>query len=275
MNLNKYWHKITVDNAYISPEQRRFFIKNIPGLSTILYYIRLLGIIKAESVAARNGIFDRLRWAESSLRVLKVIESVGGRVNISGLKKIQKQRGPFVYVANHMSMIDTFILPCIVLKQGKVTYVLKEGLLKYPFFGAILKAINPISVTRKNPREDMKVVLGKGCDLISNGYSIVIFPQTTRSPFFDAFSFNSLGVKLAKKANVPVVPVALKTDFLSSGRIFKEIGKVIPSRTIYLKFGEPVYVEGNGHLAHHKVVEFIAQNLLSWQGEVQNFPLTS
>jgi len=170
-----------------------------------------------------------------------------------------------------MSMIDTFILPCITLRLGNVTYVLKEGLLKYPFFSAIVKAVNPISVTRKNPREDMKIVLEKGYDLISKGYSIIIFPQTTRSSFFDVSAFNSLGVKLAKKANVPVVPVALKTDFLRNGRILKEIGSVIPSRTVFLKFGKPISVEGNGHVAHRQVVKFIAENLRSWGAEVINY----
>jgi 1-acyl-sn-glycerol-3-phosphate acyltransferase len=275
MDINTFWHSITVQNTYISPDEKCFFVRNLPGLSTLLYYIRILGIIRTESNAARRGVFDRHRWAESSLRILKMIESVGGRINISGLKEIENQQSPVVYVANHMSMIDTFILPSIVLKSGEATFVLKEGLLKYPFFGDILKAINPISVTRKNPREDMKVVLEKGYDLISNGYSIIIFPQTTRSALFDAAAFNSLGVKLAKKANVPVIPVALKTDFLSNGRFFKEIGSVVPSRTIFVKFGQPIPVEGNGHVAHRKVVEFIAENLVSWQGEVKNFPLTS
>ena len=272
MDINTFWHNITVRNTYESPAKKYFFVRNLPVLSTLLYYVRILGIINIESNAARRGVFDRQRWAESSLRILKMLESVGGSINISGLKEIENQQRPVVYVANHMSMIDTFILPCIVLKPGKVTFVLKEGLLKYPFFGSILKAINPISVTRKNPREDMRAVLKKGYDLILNGYSIVIFPQTTRSSFFDASAFNSLGVKLAKKAKVSVVPVALKTDFLSNGRLVKEIGNVIPSRTIFVKFGKPVSVEGNGHLAHRKVVEFIAENLISWQGEVRNFP---
>jgi len=275
MDINIFWHNITVQNTYTSPEKKCFFVRNLPGLSTLLYYVRIVKIISIESNAARRGLFDRQRWAESSLKILNMLESVGGRINISGLKEIENQQRPVVYVSNHMSMIDTFMLPSVVLKPGKATFVLKEGLLKYPVFGDILKAINPIAITRKNPREDMKVVFEKGYELISQGYSIIIFPQTTRSAFFDAAAFNSLGVKLAKKANVSVVPVALKTDFLSNGSIVKEIGKVIPSRTIFVKFGEPISVEGNGHVAHRKVVEFIAENLMSWHGEVKNFPLTS
>jgi hypothetical protein len=45
-----------------------------------------------------------------------------------------------------------------------------------------------------------------GLARLKQGISIVVFPQTTRMVDFDASQFNSIGVKLAKKAGVPVVP---------------------------------------------------------------------
>ena len=42
--------------------------------------------------------------------------------------------------------------------------------------------------------------------------SVLIFPQTTRELFFDPKKFNTLGIKLAKRAKVPVIPIAVKTD---------------------------------------------------------------
>jgi len=167
-----------------------------------------------------------------------------------------------------MSMIDTFILPGITTAFTKSTFVVKDGLLNYPVFGKILKAINPISVTRSNPREDLKRVLNKGSDLISKGYSVITFPQTTRSTLFDTTSFNSLGVKLAKRAMVPVVPIALKTDFQCNGRFFKDMGMVNPGKTLYFKFGNPIPIEGKPQAVHKKIVQFIANNLSEWGGEV-------
>jgi 1-acyl-sn-glycerol-3-phosphate acyltransferase len=124
-------------------------------------------------------------------------------------------------------------------------------------------------VHRKNPREDLKIVLNEGQRRIQKGCSVVVFPQATRSTVFDVNNFNTLGVKLARKAGVPVVPIALKTDFHGTGRWLKDIGPIYPERPIYFKFGNPIPIVGNGQVAHQSVVEFIAENLTSWGVEVR------
>lgn len=215
------------------------------------------------------GKYDKKRWADSSFFFLKAAELSGGTWNVSGLKGIAEHKGPFVYISNHMSMLDTFVLPCLTLAFNDVAYVLKEGLLKYPFFGPILKALHLITVSRHNPRKDFKEVLNKGHDLLLKGYSIIIFPQATRNIVFDAASFNSLGIKLARKAGVLVVPVALKTDFQSNGNIIKEIGIINPAKPIFVKIGDPMAVEGNGQKTHQKVIGFIEDNLKKWGCEVR------
>ena len=187
---------------------------------------------------------------------------------MSGLKALDGCKGPVVYVANHMSLLDTLVLPCILLKFGKVTFVVKEGLLRYPVLGTIIRAIHPIAVTRKNPRNDFKTVMKKGQALISDGCSIIIFPQATRSASFNLTTFNSMGVKLAQRTGVPVVPVALKTDFQGNGRIIKDMGAVDPGKELYIKFGDPMFVEGKGQDIHKKVVKFIVENLKSWGVQV-------
>ena len=266
IEIDLFWHILRTTSGYQSPRKSRFLVKNLPGWATCIYYVRLLGIIFKESIAAQKGPYDSRTWAKGSLSVIRLVESVGGKFQVSGLRGMYGQKGPFVYIANHMSLLDTFVLPCILVAFGQVTFVVKEGLLKLPVFGVIMRAVHPIAVTRRNPREDLKVVLTEGQELLSRGCSVIIFPQATRSDKFDAASFNSLGVKLARKAGVPVVPVALKTDFQQNGKIIKDIGRINPGRTLYLKFGEPMAVESIGQATHQKVVEFITQNLKSWGG---------
>ena len=58
------------------------------------------------------------------------------------------------------------------------------------------------------------------------------------------------------RAGVPVMPVAIKTDFQGNGKLIKDMGPVDPSKTLYFKFGEPMAVEGKGREAHQYVVEF-------------------
>lgn len=269
MNIDHFWHILKSDFEYKSPETYRFLVDRLPGWATFIYYLQLLRVILNDSLSARMNTYDDASWANGSHKVLKIVESAGGKFHVSGLRALADYKGPLVYIANHMSLIDPLVLPCILLSINKVTFVVKEGLLRYPIFGSIIRSTNPIAVTRKNPREDLKMVLNKGHAFISQGYSIAMFPQATRSSHFDAASFNSLGVKLAKKSNVPAVPVALKTDFQGNGRIFKDLGTVDPQKSLHLKFGEPISVEGNGQKTHQKIVRFISENLNKWNVDVK------
>jgi len=266
MNKKQFWNILEHLHGYETKRTPPFLLPgNIPGWTTLSYYTKLSMFIFAKSRFAQKKGFDDNVFAESAVGVINIIESIGGSFHISGLEGIRKVNGPFVYIANHMSMIDTFILPSITLAFSKIAFVLKEDLLGMPVFGTILQAINHITVSRQNPRKDLKKVMTEGSYLLSNKRcSIIIFPQTTRSMDFDVSSFNSLGIKLAKRANVPVIPVALKTDFLSNGRIIKEIGTINIKKKLYIKFGEPIIVEGNGRKAHQQVIDFIFQNLQKW-----------
>jgi 1-acyl-sn-glycerol-3-phosphate acyltransferase len=82
---------------------------------------------------------------------------------------------------------------------------------------------------------------------------------------FDPGKFNSLGVKLAKRGNVPVVPFALKTDAWGLGKRIKDFGPVRPEKTVRFRFGEPMTVQGSGKEEHNAIVEFIQGNLAAWK----------
>jgi 1-acyl-sn-glycerol-3-phosphate acyltransferase len=264
MEIDRFWHILRTNSGYHSPRKPLFWVENLPGWATLIFYLRLIRVVLHESRIARQGLYDRKTWAQGSLNVFKVVESAGGRFEISGLHALNNHSGPVVYVSNHMSLIDPLVLPCVVLLFNTVAFVIKEDLLEYPVFGWIMRAVDSISVSRRSPRQDLKTVLQQGHDFLSKGHSVFIFPQATRSETFDAASFNSLGVKLARKAGVPVVPVALKMDFQKNGRIIKEMGPVNPKKTLYLKFGEPLMVEDGGQNTHNKLVGFISKNLSAW-----------
>jgi 1-acyl-sn-glycerol-3-phosphate acyltransferase len=261
-------HRLKADFEYHSPRRKLRFWERIPGWATLLYYLRLLLLISGSARVAKRGGFTGDKWCRDAQLVTRFVESVGGRLEVGGLEGFARQSGPFVFIANHMSMLDTFLLPGMILPFHRVTFVVKEALLRYPVFGAIMRAVKPIAVQRQNPRKDLKLVLEEGQRLLGLGRSIIIFPQATRSTSFNTETFNTLGVKLARKAGVPVVPVALKTDFQQNGRLIKEMGPVRPEMTVRIEFGSPMPVEGNGQSAHLQVVSFIRQNLSGWGVEI-------
>jgi len=270
MDLDQYQHTLRTTFGYQTRSRPGLLFKCLPGSRSLVYYIRLLYTFLHSTFPARRGTLDRPKWALYSHRCLRVVESVGGNVNISGLESVANLQGPAVFIGNHMSVAETLILPGVVLAfSSDVNFVIKEELRHYPLLGSIFKALNLIAVSRKNPREDFKVVLREGHKILAEGGSVIIFPQATRSVEFDIQAFNTLGVKLASRAGVPVIPVAIKTDFHGNGKWVKDMGPINHQKPLYFKFGNAIPVTGKSKEVHQQVVEFISQNLTAWGGTVK------
>jgi 1-acyl-sn-glycerol-3-phosphate acyltransferase len=80
--------------------------------------------------------------------------------------------------------------------------------------------------------------------------------------------FNSMGAKLAEKAGVPLIPVAIKTDFWDNGRLVRDIGPIRRERPVHVEFGAPLGPGAPARDTHPKVLDFISQRILAWGGEV-------
>lgn len=221
-------------------------------------YARFVGTVFRSRKLIEENRYGNDNWADTSLDVMQSVEAVGGRFEISGIDNLRKADGPVVIIANHMSALETFVLPCLVTPIKPTTFVVKAKLMKGLFFGKIMKSREPIVVGRENAREDMEIVLREG-------KSIILFPEGTRQKSFIAENFNSLGTKLAKRAGVKVLPVALKTDFWSNGRFLKGFGPLKRKRKIHIAFGEAMDVERKEKDTHQKVIDFISSRYSAWR----------
>lgn len=242
--------------------------KQVSGLSqlfpSVIFYLRLLWIVIKASRVARKSRYNSARWIDDSFNVLKALEHAGVRLDISGIDNVLRHDGPVIIVGNHMSMMETLLLPVMVQPIKPITFVIKEALLSYPVFKYVMQSRNPIAVTRANPRKDLKTVMDEGVARVKHDISVVVFPQTTRSHTFDVKQMSSIGVKLAKKAGVPVVPLALKTDCWQNGKKFKDFGRLDVSKTAYFDFGEPIVVASKGGDEQAQINEFISAKLKEW-----------
>jgi 1-acyl-sn-glycerol-3-phosphate acyltransferase len=229
-----------------------------------LFYPRLIKIVYDSNRQTKKNIYNRYNWVASSLATIRAMERAGINFHVEGIDNIEKFEGPAVFIGNHMSTLETVALPAFIQPIKPVVYVIKEELTRYPLFGPVAAARHPILVGRANPREDLQIVLDDGSSRLQEGRSIIIFPQKTRSAYFNEKKFNSLGVKLAKRNGVFVVPLALLTDAWQNGKLIKEFGKIDPSRTVHFAFGEPFKVVSNGAEENQRVADFIKSKLKEW-----------
>jgi 1-acyl-sn-glycerol-3-phosphate acyltransferase len=231
-----------------------------------LYFtLKYASVVFKTRSQAKRGIYDTKAWEDSSYVIFKFIEKTGAVFHISGMEHIAESKEPVLFIGNHMSTLETMILPCIISPLREVTFVVKESLVRHPLFGDVMRSRNPIVVGRTDPRKDFEAVMNGGMDLFSKGISLIIFPQSTRSLHFKPEEFNSLGVKLAKKAGIKVVPVALKTDYWGNGKMIKELGPIDIRKHIWFKFGEPFSVSGTGKDDNQRIIDFIQSSLSEWE----------
>ena len=113
---------------------------------------------------------------------------------------------PCVFASNHSSTWETITTQTFL---PSLAWVLKRELLKIPFFGWGLWATRPIAIDRNNGASAMEQVISQGKDKLGEGRHVLIFPEGTRRPYGEKVGKYKLGaIKLARAANVPIVPIA-------------------------------------------------------------------
>ena len=253
-------------NDYHTPEKATLSVIEKIRLDNWIYFtFKYASVVLRTRKEAIRKVYDTKAWTDSSIEILRFIEKAGGIFHITGMENITKSPGPVLFISNHMSTLETMVLPSIIGPHKELTFVVKESLVKHPLFGAVMRSRNPIVVGRTDPRNDLEAVMNGGVDLLKKGISIIIFPQSTRSVEFKPEEFNSLGVKLAKKAGVEIVPIALKTDFWGNGKLIKELGTIDHSKHIHIKFGEPMKITSNGKEENQRIIDFIKSSLEEWK----------
>jgi len=248
------------------PKPIGLLAKLFPGLT---FYAKFVNIIYQAGRKAKQGQYSDADWCRSSIGIIRNLESVGVCFEITGIKHVEQLDGPCVIISNHMSMLETGVLPVVIQPVRDVTFIVKQSLLEYPVFKYVMRSRDPIAVSRTNPRQDLKAVLEGGVDRLQRGISIIVFPQTTRTSSFDPAQFNSIGVKLAQRAQVPVVPLALLSDAWGNGRFFKDFGKIDISKTVHFAFGAPLQVQGRGAKEHQAITDYISETIQTWKQQRQ------
>ena len=114
----------------------------------------------------------------------------------------QEREGPFIFVCNHRSASDPFMMACLPFECIQVVNVWPFRL---PFLGAIAKLAGYLSV-RAMPVETFYEKAGQ---LLQQGVCVIAFPEGTRSVTRQAGPFNSSIFRLAERERAAIVPIVL------------------------------------------------------------------
>src|SRR5262245_58931365 len=114
-----------IDGDYVSPPANPNLIARL--ISSLFFYSIFVYDVCKFDMLARAGKYDDLGWYQSSLAVMRGLEQAGANIQITGLNVLNQVAGPCVIVANHMSTLETIILPGIVQPFKNVTFVVKRA----------------------------------------------------------------------------------------------------------------------------------------------------
>jgi 1-acyl-sn-glycerol-3-phosphate acyltransferase len=219
----------------------------IAGISFVFYPLALITSLLPWTKRTVPHLLARL-WAKTILWVS------GIKVKIIGLKNIDLKQ-PYVFAANHQSQYDIFTLMAHLPVQFK--WMAKQSLFYIPLVGWGMKACGYIPVKRESPKEAYKALL-KAIKKIKEGYSIIIFPEGTRSLDGKIKPFKGGGMLLALRTGVPIVPVTI----IGTRHILPKGGKRIKKGEVTIVIDKPIEVKGFTEKDKQKLAERIREIVL-------------
>ncbi len=156
---------------------------------------------------------------------------------VDGLDRIESLAGPVVFAANHSSHVDTPLVLASLperFRHRTAVAAAADHFFDKRWKGALwalsTNAI-PIERGRVSPQSTRAAMA-----LISEGWSLVIFPEGGRSPDGWGQSHRAGAAYLAVRTGAPVVPVHLH----GTRRILKKGGKGVRPASTQVTFGRPL-----------------------------------
>ena len=157
-------------------------------------------------------------WGSGIVKKYKIDLTVTGTENIPD--------GPVVFVSNHQGYADIPIFGAVITMK-QIGFVAKTSLGKIPVFGEWIRDIRSVFIERDDPRASLKTI-EEGIALLNQGFSLVIFPEGTRSKGPQTGEFKRGSLRLATKPGIPVVPVTLSGTY----HVFEDKGYVHPGAKV-------------------------------------------
>ncbi|SCY01604.1 lysophospholipid acyltransferase family protein [Alkaliphilus peptidifermentans] len=199
-------------------------------LGTAFSIPRVKYFIKKDEIQKKRDFTQNLahNWAK------KLVLLTGSNVEVLGLENIPD--GPVLFVSNHQGNFDIPILLSSLPKS--ISFVAKIELKKLPIINRWMEFLECVFIDRKDLRQSLRAIT-KAIEVLKSGQSMVIFPEGTRSKGSQLQPFKPGSLKMATKANVPIIPVTIKGSY----KIMEANNNKITPAKVQVIISEPIYVD--------------------------------
>lgn len=168
------------------------------------------------------------------------------KVRVIGAENVLSQE-PGVYMSNHQSDIDILILLAHV--PGQFRWIVKKELFQIPVFGAAMKKAGYIEIDRQHHERAM-ISLDAAARKISEGKSVMSFPEGTRSKDGMVKPFKQGMFHLAIKSGVPIVPISI----IGAHEIMPKRSLMIKPGKVTIVIDKPIDVKGYSIETRHDLI---------------------
>lgn len=190
-------------------------------IPAITVYTIVLGTLSlASSLFEARGYFAH--WCARTWSRL-ILVTTGVQVDVAGLERLVPG-STYVFVSNHQSIYDIPILFWSLPFQLRI--IAKASLGRFPFLGWHLRRTGHMLVNRARP--DRRAIFSWANRLTSQGLSLIVFPEGTRSGDGRVGRFKGGSFYLALEAGIPVVPLSItgSRHVMLKGRLATYPGRV-------------------------------------------------
>jgi len=136
------------------------------------------------------------------------------KVSLSGVENVPKDN-IYCIVANHGGILDIPLLMSV--SPWTLGFITKKELRYLPILNVWMVALGCVFLDRKNARNAVRGFV-KAAKQLRSGHPMAIFPEGTRSKNGEIAEFKPGALKLALKAQVPIVPVTIDGSGIIEGR---------------------------------------------------------
>lgn len=182
-----------------------FFIIALPIFIVVTIVCALTTIIGCSLGAKRIFSFwPGKLWARITLFLFLCPVKVEGRSNLN------RNDLPAIIMPNHQSALDIFVMYGYLGVPFR--FVLKESLRKMPIVGWACQACGFIFVDETKP-SSIKNTLRDGKKALTEGTSIVLYPEGHRTRNGKIGTFKRGGFVIAYQLGVPLIPIAINNAY--------------------------------------------------------------